>query len=86
MKPDNRRPAATGPNFDLTPREVDVLTLFAEGLANKEIPQRLALSPRTVETHVERVLGKLEVGSRSRAIAKAIRLNLVDVERIAAEH
>ena len=40
----------------------------------------MAVSPRTVETHVERVLGKLDVGSRSRAIAKALRLGLVELE------
>jgi DNA-binding CsgD family transcriptional regulator len=46
---------------------------------HKEIAQRLILSPRTIETHVERVLEKLEVGSRSRAIAKAIRLGFVSL-------
>lgn len=66
-------------DFGLTARETEILTLLVEGLANKEIAQRLVLSPRTVETHVERVLGKLEVGSRSRAIAKALRLGLVSL-------
>lgn len=71
---------AASADFDLTARESEILTLLVEGLANKEIAQRLVLSPRTVETHVERVLGKLEVGSRSRAIAKALRLGLVILE------
>lgn len=61
---------------DLTPREAEILTLLVEGLTNKELAQRLVLSPRTVETHVERILGKLEVASRSRAIAKALRIGL----------
>lgn len=65
--------------FDFTPREGEILALLVEGLTNKEIAQRLVLSPRTVETHVERVLGKMEVGSRSRAIAKALRLGLVNL-------
>lgn len=67
---------------DLTAREREILTLLADGLSNKEIAQRLVLSPRTVETHVERVLGKLEVGSRARAIAKAVRLGLVALEPV----
>jgi LuxR family maltose regulon positive regulatory protein len=65
------------PAFDLTPRELEILTLLVEGLSNKEIAQRLILSPRTAETHVERVLSKLDVPSRSRAIAKSLRLGLV---------
>jgi LuxR family maltose regulon positive regulatory protein len=68
------------PTFDLTPREHEILALLVDGLTNKEIAQRLIVSPRTAETHVERILGKLEVGSRSRAIAKAIRLGLVSLE------
>ncbi len=72
------QPAA--PHLDLTPREREILALLVDGLTNKEIAQRLIVSHRTVETHVERVLGKLEVGSRSRAIAKAIRLGLVSLE------
>ena len=71
-------PAATG--IDLTPREVEILSLLVDGLTNKEIAQRLFLSPRTVETHVERVLGKLQVGSRARAIAMALRLGIVALD------
>jgi LuxR family maltose regulon positive regulatory protein len=54
-----------------------VLALLAEGLTNKEMAIRLYLSPRTIETHVERVLGKLDVRTRSQAVAKALRLDLV---------
>jgi LuxR family maltose regulon positive regulatory protein len=75
-----KRQADASPILDLTERESEILTLLVEGLANKEIAQRLVLSPRTIETHVERVLGKLEVGSRSRAIAKALRLGLVSLD------
>ncbi|HEY5258759.1 MAG TPA: response regulator transcription factor, partial [Candidatus Baltobacteraceae bacterium] len=67
----------------LTQREHEVLTLLAAGLTNKEIAERLIVSPRTIETHVERVLGKLAVGSRTRAIAKAIRLDLVALQDLA---
>jgi LuxR family maltose regulon positive regulatory protein len=61
----------------LTKRENDILQLLAEGLTNKEIAQRFTLSPRTVDTHVERVLAKLNVTSRTRAVAAALRLGLV---------
>ena len=61
----------------LTKRETEVLALVALGLTNKEIAQRLDLSRRTVETHVERVLGKLNAASRTRAVAEAIRAGLV---------
>jgi ATP/maltotriose-dependent transcriptional regulator MalT len=57
----------------LTPREAEILELLALGLTNKEIAQRLVLGTRTVETHVARILGKLGVNSRSRAIAAHIR-------------
>ena len=71
-------PKVAGP--ELTTREHEILTLLVDGLSNKEIAQRLIVSPRTIETHVERVLGKLEVGSRSRAIAKAVRMGLVTLD------
>jgi len=61
----------------LTERETQVLELLVEGLTNREIGERLILGTRTVETHVERILGKLGVGSRTRAIAAALRLRLV---------
>jgi LuxR family transcriptional regulator, maltose regulon positive regulatory protein len=75
-----RPPERAVPDLDLTPREREILELLVDGLTNKEIAQRLTVSPRTIETHVERVLGKLEVGSRSRAIAKALRLGLVSLD------
>ena len=47
----------------LTAREREVLLLVAEGLTNREIGERLEISPRTVETHRERVMGKLRIRS-----------------------
>lgn len=55
----------------LTKREQEVLELMALGLASKEIARRLSLSTRTVETHVNHVLHKLNAKSRTRAIIAA---------------
>ncbi len=49
----------------LTPRESEVARLIAEGLSNRAIAERLVISVRTVDGHVERMLAKLEVGSRT---------------------
>jgi len=61
----------------LTPREVEVLGLIAEGLPNKTIAARLGISESTVKFHVNAILGKLGVESRSEAIVQAVRLGLV---------
>lgn len=45
----------------LTPRETEVLLMVAQGLTNRESGERLGISPRTVETHRERVMGKLRI-------------------------
>lgn len=45
----------------LTPRETEVLIMIAEGLTNREAGERLGISPRTIETHRERVMGKLRI-------------------------
>jgi DNA-binding CsgD family transcriptional regulator len=61
----------------LTPRERDVLTLLCQRLTDPQIAERLFLSPRTVESHVSSVLGKLGVSNRRDAAAAAARLDLV---------
>lgn len=53
----------------LTPRELEVAGLVAQGLTNRTIADRLVISPRTVDGHVERIFGKLEVNSRSQIAA-----------------
>ena len=62
---------------DLTPREQEVLQLLAEGLPNKSIAQRLAISEHTVKFHVNAILGKLQAQSRTEAVTRATRLGLV---------
>jgi two-component system nitrate/nitrite response regulator NarL len=61
----------------LTPREREVLQLLAQGLPNKLIAQRLGVSEHTAKFHVNAILGKLGVQSRSEAIVQAVRLGLV---------
>jgi DNA-binding CsgD family transcriptional regulator/tetratricopeptide (TPR) repeat protein len=61
----------------LTPRQVEVLALVAEGMRDSEIAARLVLSERTVGHHVGAILRKLGVRNRSQATAEAVRLGLV---------
>lgn len=62
----------------LSPREKEVLALLAEGGTNRSIADELGISPETVQTHVRNILAKLTVGSRLEAVARAIRLGIVD--------
>jgi DNA-binding CsgD family transcriptional regulator len=55
----------------VTARELDVLRLVAEGLSSREIADRLFLSPRTVEKHVERLLAKTGAPNRTALVAHA---------------
>ena len=74
-----RRSGSPRPTSDhLTPRERDVLSLVVEGLANKQIAQRLGIGEKTIKTHVSRVLAKLGVTDRTQAAVLAIREGLVD--------
>jgi DNA-binding NarL/FixJ family response regulator len=57
---------------NLTPREVEVLTLIGEGLSNREIGDRLVLGQATVKTHVNRIFAKIGVQSRAQAVRYAI--------------
>lgn len=61
----------------LTPRERDVLRIMAEGLPNKAIAQRLAISEHTVKFHVNAILGKLGAQSRTEAVVVATRRGLI---------
>jgi DNA-binding NarL/FixJ family response regulator len=64
---------------DLTPRELEVLTLIAEGLSNNEIAQELVISEKTVKNHINNIFSKLHVNDRSQAILYAIRKGLVKI-------
>jgi DNA-binding NarL/FixJ family response regulator len=63
----------------LTPRELQVLRLIAEGMPNKEIADQLSISEHTVKFHVASVLGKLQASSRTEAVTQGIRRGLVPI-------
>lgn len=69
--------AATELVEPLTPREQEVLQLLAEGLTNRAIAQRLAISEHTVKFHVNAILGKLNAQSRADAVMRATRLGMI---------
>jgi two-component system, NarL family, response regulator YdfI len=69
--------AAAPPVQALTPREVEVLGMLAEGSGNKVIAARLGISEHTVKTHVGSIFGKLGVSNRAEAVASAARLGLL---------
>ena len=64
----------------LTVRENEVLSLLADGLANKSIGQRLSISEHTVKFHVNAVMGKLGAQSRTEAVTLAVRRGLVHLQ------
>jgi two-component system, NarL family, response regulator LiaR len=69
------RPPVSG--YDLTPSELTVLELLAQGMSNGEIAERLVISTSTVKKHVSRILGKLGVSNRAEAAVLAIQHELV---------
>jgi len=71
-------PAKPAPH-PLTPREVQVLCLLAQGLDNAAIAQKLVVTKRTVQNHVSNIYSKLNVASRTEAALYAIRHGLVEV-------
>jgi DNA-binding NarL/FixJ family response regulator len=68
-----RRPSPHG----LTPRELDVLRLLADGKTNRAIAEALGLSGKTIDRHVENIFGKIDVSSRAAATAFAYREGLL---------
>ncbi len=61
----------------ISERELEVLRLLAAGQSNKEIANRLSVSPNTVKTHIANLFGKLEVGRRTEAILRARELGML---------
>jgi DNA-binding NarL/FixJ family response regulator len=66
-----------GPAEELTPREIEVLRWLAEGLGNKEIAAKLAISEHTAKFHVASILAKLGAATRTEAVTQGIRRGLI---------
>ncbi len=79
--PRGPRPSTERNPAGLTPREVEVLALVAEGRRNAEVAGELVLSVKTVDSHVASILRKLGVRTRTEASEKALRLGLLDPGR-----
>jgi len=73
----SRLAAADGAEQRLTAREAEVLTLVAEGRSNREIGRALFLSEATVKSHLVHIFTKLDVGSRTAAVARARELGAI---------
>jgi DNA-binding NarL/FixJ family response regulator len=74
-----RARAAAAAAAMLTPRELDVVQLVADGLTARQIASRLNVSPRTVETHIAKLYDKFGVRTRIQAIQRAAALGLIDL-------
>lgn len=79
VRPEDVPETRRGPDVDasLTPRELQVLDLLGEGLGNKAIAARLAITERTVKFHVGAIFEKLGVSSRTEAVTAALRRGLL---------
>ena len=73
------QPELDPPGQILTPREIEVLRMIAEGLGNKEIASRLRISDHTVKFHISSIFAKLGVSSRTEAVIVGIRQGLIMV-------
>ena len=71
------RPIPSRPAEPLSPREIEVLRLMAEGLSNKTIAWRLSISEHTVKFHVNSIFSKLGAGTRTEAVMLGVRQGLV---------
>ena len=74
------KPAISNDSESLTNRELEILRLAASGLNNNGIGSKLSLSPFTVKNHMVEIFSKLNVSSRTEAVAKVIRSGLIKFE------
>lgn len=65
------------PAFDLTPREMEILTLMVGGATNKKISERLTISPGTTRFHISNILSKMGVSNRTEAAILALQHDLI---------
>jgi DNA-binding NarL/FixJ family response regulator len=70
----------------LTPRELEILQLVAQGQTNREIAARLIVAVGTIKVHVEHILGKLGAADRTQAAVRAVELGMVHAEEPPVPH
>jgi len=75
--PPSPRSMPASPHPPLSSREVEVLGMLAEGLGNKQIAWRLGISEHTVKFHLSSIFTKMDVSSRTEAVALGVRLGLI---------
>lgn len=76
------QPKSQPARISLSPREAEILGLLALGLSNSDIAQRLFLSEGTVRNYMSDLFAKLEVSDRTQAVIVALRLGLVDLNKL----
>lgn len=72
------RDPAEREGLGLTPREMEILALIADGLTDREIAEKLFISVNTAKTHLKNILTKLQVKSRAQIVARGARAGLLD--------
>jgi two-component system response regulator NreC len=77
---EQRLTPAAGGNDGLTAREIEVLTLIAEGRTSREIAEELVISVKTVERHRENIMNKLDIHNRVELVKYAIKRGLIQAE------
>lgn len=75
------QPEPPPPATDLSPRDIEILRLLAEGLSNQEIANQLALSEKTVRNRLSLIFRQLQLENRTQAALYALREGLVDPEK-----
>ena len=73
----NAEPLRKAPVLALTPREIEVLRLLADGASNKLIAHQLGISDHTAKFHVGSILSKMNAGTRTEAVTLGVRMGLV---------
>jgi DNA-binding CsgD family transcriptional regulator len=68
---------AAAPNAPLTQREMEVLRLVAKGLSEREVADKLFISPHTAHRHLSNIRLKLNVATQAAAVAHAVRVGLI---------
>jgi NarL family two-component system response regulator LiaR len=77
-----RAPEEPAPPAELSEREIEILRLAARGMSNQDIAARLFLSRRTVQAHLANIFRKMDVGSRTEAVLRALRQGWLGMDDI----